>query len=328
MNISLLRIKELIKSYTVAASVANATQAPADLARAQALLNQINELRLQLALNAEMREIFYIQKNIPAAANANTTQNVYVSKNDIDYTIRRGIASLLDGVTITMFNQGARAIEITRNETPWQHLFSNIQQTAPVGQQLLQDLPETLIFTENQALGMGLKGQTEAGFLFLHGATLKDDLAESSIIEVQREFLTDDGQTRYIPETQLVPLEFKFPSATAGTLATDANGDTNIFSLKNGRSVLLTHVSCSVQDCQLTLNDEGKNLSICDSLEMRGIAADQSNQFTTYYELPEPHLLRRGDRLKIKVVNGSNITGDEVTDINVLQYLTFKGQTV
>lgn len=323
-NYSILQLKELLKSYTVAASVANATGAADDITRGAALLSQINGIRLQLALNAEMREIFYLQKNIPAAANANTRQNAYISKNDINYEFIRGIASLQNPVTLTFLNQGARAIVITRNETPWQHLFSDIQRTAPLGQQIPFDLPEPLFFGENQSLGIGVQGQTEAGYLFLHGATLKDDLSESSIVEIRREFLADNGITHYVPETQIVPIEFKFASNTAGTVGTDPNGDVNIFSLKNERSVLLTEVSTTAPDTRITITDEGKNQTFCDTVEMRGIAADQTNPFTTYYPLPQPHLLRKGDRLKIKPMNGSDISG-ETQDADALLYLTFRG---
>lgn len=332
-NFQIERLKELIKTYTVAASVANATRSGVDIKRATDLLNAINGIRIDLLRNAEMREIFYLQQDIAAAANANTVQNTWVSKNDIDYTFKRGIAYLLNGVNISFVNQGARAIEITRNKTAWQQLFSQVQAGAPFGQQIPFDFPETLRFGENQSLNVGLQGQTSAGYLFFHGATLKNDLAESSVNAIRREFLTDDGITKYLPETQIVPLEFKFTAETAGNPAVDANGDTNIFSVKNDRSVLLTEVSTTaiqIEDtnsCRITLSDEGKNLNICDTVDIQGVAADSTNPFTTYYPLPEPHLLRRGDRLKLKALNGGNIFADALP-ADTLYYITFRGITI
>lgn len=327
MNPLIDRLHELLKSYTVAASVANATKAPADADRAQALLDSINKIRIDLAVNAEMREVFWQQKNIPAAANANIVQNIFVSKNDINYTFTRGIASLLVATNLRLLNQGARAIEITRNATAWQMLFSDIQKAVPLGQQIPFNFPETLFFGENQSLNIGIQGQTSAGFMFFHGATLKDNLLESSIADIRREFLTDDGNTRYIPETQIVPIEFKFADANAGTIATDGNGDDQIFTVKNDKSVLLTEVSTTTPAMRVTLTDEGKNLTFCDTVEVAGIAATATNPFTGWYPLPEPHLLRRGDRIKLKGINGSLITGDE-TAANTLNYLAFRGHTL
>ena len=332
-NFQIERLKELVKTYTVAASVANATRSDVDMQRAKNLLATINDIRVDLARNAEMREIFYLQKNIAGAVNANTVQNCWISKNDIDYTFKRGIASLLNGVNVSFVNQGARAIEITRNQTAWQQLFSQVQSAVPFGQQIPFDFPETLRFGENQSLNVGLQGQTSAGYLFFHGATLKNNLNESSIEAIRREFLTDDGQTKYLPETQIVPLEFQFASTTIGTQAVDANGDANIFSIKNDKSVLLTEVSSTAIDisggdsCRVTISDEGKNLNFCDTVDIQGIAADATNQFTTYYPLPEPHLLRKGDRLKLKALNGGDILSTGLT-ANALYYLTFRGFTI
>jgi hypothetical protein len=332
-NFQIERLKELLKTYTVAASVANATRSESDIARAKTILDDINKIRVDLLVNAEMREIFYLQQTIAAAANANTVQNVWVSKNDIDYTFKRGIASLLNGVNVSFVNQGARAIEITRNQTAWQQLFSQVQVAAPFGQQIPFDFPETLRFGENQSLNIGVQGQTSAGQLFFHGATLKDDLGESSVNEIRREFLTDDGQTKYLPETQIVPLEFQFDSATVGTAAVDANGDANIFSTKNDKSVLLTEIATTAIDlengeaCRITLSDEGKNLTICDTVDIQGVAGDALNPFTTYYPLPEPHLLRKGDRLKLKALNGGDILTTGLT-ADTLYYITLRGFTI
>lgn len=333
MNTQIERLKELMKTYTVAACVANATRSDADMARAKAILDSINKIRVDLLVNAEMREAFYLQENVPAAANAATVQNAWVSKNDIDYTFERAIAYLLNGVSVSFVNQGARAIEITRNRVAWQELFSQVQVAAPFGQQIPFDFPETLRFGENQSLNVGLQGQTSAGYLFFHGATIKNDFRESSIDEIRREFLSDDGKTKYLPESQVVPIEFQFKNVAAGTLAVDANGDTNIFSIKNDKSVLLTEVSTTAIDlengesCRITLTDEGKNLTFCDTVDIQGVAADATNPFTTYYPLPVPHLLRKGDRLKLKALNAGDILSTGLT-VDTLYYLTFRGFTI
>jgi hypothetical protein len=335
MNFQIERLKELIKTYTVAASVANATGAKVDRDRAAGLLNAINVIRRDLVVNAEMREIFYLEQQIPAAANANTVQNVWVSKNDTDYTFKRGIAALLNGVNMSLFNQGQRAIEITRQATAWQQLFSQYQNPAPiVGQQIPFDFPETLRFGENQSLGVATQGQTEDGYLWFHGATLKDNLEESSIDEICREFLGADGSTKYLPETQIVPLEFQFEGNEAGSPARNANGGKEIFSLKNDKSVLLTEVSTTAIDidnklsCRLTISDEGKNLAICDTVDVFGIAGYSASQFATYYPLPEPHLLRKGDRLKLKGLNAGVINPSEGLTRDTLYYLSFRGFTI
>jgi hypothetical protein len=328
METLLNQLRELLKHYTVASNVAMATGKNDDVNRAIGLLQEINAVRLSVALNAEMREIFYKQVNVPQAASANTVQNIYVSQNDKRYTFRRGIAALIDNVTISFLNQGARAIEITRNPVAWQMLFSQYQNAAPIGQQSLFDFPETLMFSENQSLNIGITGQTDDGFLFFHGANIKDNLEESSIADIRREFLTDSGQTLYLPETQIVPLQFKFTSNTAGTLATTPNGDNNIFSVKSDKSVLLLEVSSNRQDYIIDkLTDEGRNQTICERIETLGVAGNSDNQYAAWYPLPEPHLLRRGDRLKAVLTNGSNISGDTVA-ANDATTLAFRGITL
>lgn len=322
------QLNELIKSYTIASSVARATQSDDAYARAKILLDKINQIRISLIINAEMREVFWLQKIVPSATNANTVQNIFISKNDINYILTRGIASLLDSVTITLLNQGGQARRtITRDPIPWQQLFSDVQDGTILGQQIPFDFPENLLFAENQSLNVGITGQTSDGFLFSHGATIKDNLAESDVNDIRREFLTDDGNVLYLPETQLIPITYKFANNAVDTVGTDPNGDSEIFSIKNDKSVLITHVSTNGINTRITVIDEGKNQTLCDTVETPGIAADQTNPFTTYYPMPVPHLLRRGDRFRLKVINGSNVTG-QAEDADVLRYLTFKGQTI
>jgi hypothetical protein len=322
------QLRELLKHYTIASNVAMSTKKADDVNRALSLLKDINALRLSLAINAEMREIFYKQLDVTAAASVNTVNNQWVSQNDKRYTFIRGIAALELGVTLSLLNQGARAIEITRNPVRWQQLFADIQRTAPRGQQSLFDFPETLMFGENQALNVGITGQNAAGWMFFHGANIKANLEESSIADIRREFLTDDGRTLYIPETQIIPLFFQFSSVTVGTLATTPNGDSNIFSTKSDKSVLLTEVSTTATRTRIDkLTDEGKNQTICERIEMVGVAANATNQYQVWYPLPQPHLLRRGDRLKGVFMNGSLITNtheDASTPLNI----AFRGITL
>lgn len=321
-------LKESIKSYTIAANIAFATGKQTDAQRASAILQQINAIRLQNAIEAESREIFIEQLDIPAAPNTNTFEPFYFSKNDINYTICRMIAALENNVAISLENQGTGYKDITRNPVAWQQLMSDIQRTTPRGQQTLKDLPEILRFTENQALKIGVKGQNADGQIFIHGATIKDAPLESVAQDLEREFIDASGKTLYLPETQIVPIEFQFDDIAAGTPAKSANGNADLFSIKNQRTVLLTEVSLSaIQDARITLTDEGKNQLICNSIEMLGLAANCANPFTSFYKLPYPHLLRKGDRLKANIINGSLITGNELA-ADTLYYLTFRGITL
>lgn len=334
MFLAIEQLRELIKSYTIAETVALASGTQIDMDYADNLLQQINQMRLDLATQAEMREIFWDQVIIPNAANANTVQNNWFSKNDIAYIIKRGIAALDMGVSVSLLNQGDKLKTITREMTQWQALFASVQSQS-LGQQTLIDLPEALRFGANQALNIGVQGQVTGlgtvaqGWLFLHGATTKENLEESTVKEIQSEFIDDNGNTKYLPETQLVPLIFQFPTGTLDEFATDPSGNQNIFSVKNDRSVLLTHISTSSVDYRVDkLQDEGRNQLLCERIEVEGIASDMTNSWTAWYELPYPHLLRRGDRLKAVLQNGSNLENNGPIAANVNTYLMLKGQTV
>lgn len=327
-NLLLEKIKEDIKAYYIAADKANATNNKADKDFALAVLAEINKTRLSLGVLAEKAEIFFSQIDIPAQSSANNVYSEWFSKNDRSYRIIRGIASLLVAAKVGLEIQGGnKAKIITRNPTAWQQIFSSVQSVA-LGQQIPFDLPEELRFAENQSLQVSAQGQTSNGYIFLHGNTNKENLEESTINELKAEIFDENGQTKYLPETQLVPLTFEFPSATIDTFATDGQGKNEIYSLKNERSVLLTHVSTTAVNCRIfLLQDEGKNQTITERCEMAGLASLMTNAFTTYYPLPKPHLLKRGDRLKAIIQNGSPLAADTTQAANVQQQLTFKGIT-
>jgi hypothetical protein len=310
------KLIELIKTYTIFASVG-------DTVRAKAALDEINTIRLALGIDASMREIYFSQVNVPV-----NTKSLYFSRNDTAFTVKQGLGYLENGVTLSMINQGLKRRTITREPVAWQQLFATVQSLA-LGQQTMFDLPESLRFGENQSLNFTVQGQTTAGYIFLHGATLKDNLEDIAKADLQSEYLDTNGETKYLPETQLVPLEFIFPSNTTGTYATAPNGNENIFSLKNERSVLLTHVSATAINCRLDkLTDEGRNQTLAERVEMAGVASNYQNAYTTFYPLPYPHLLRKGDRLKAVIMNGSPMQAGGVQAANAKNVLCFKGITL
>lgn len=307
------QLQELIKSYYIALRY--------DTQKANTLLQAINQIRLEIALDAEIREVFWEQKTVPFDASG-FQQNVWFSKDDINYIVNRILASLETTVQVAAVNQGNRQRIITREFTAWQHLFPAVQSNLN-GQQTLFDFPQEIFFSENETLGLSIQGQTaENGFLFYHGCTLKDTLEET-----RRQDIADEI-TKYIPEPQLIPIIFQFPSITVGSAAVSATGDTDIFSAKCDKSVILTHVSTTATASRINaLSDTGRNQLLVQGVEMAGVAANFQNNFESYYRLPFPHLLRRGDRLKLEALQGSLITAG-VQAINTLNFLTFKGYSM
>lgn len=334
MFLEIEQLRELIKSYTIAQTVATASNAATDQNYAMDLLNRINSMRLNLALQAEMREVFWDQIDVPIASNANTVQNNWYSKNDIAYLIRRFVAALDSGANVSLLNQGEKQRAITREAVLWQQLFSSVQSVA-LGQQVLLDLPETLRFGVNQALNIAIQGESTGvgsvpqGYIFAHGATTKENIDEATVNGIRSEFIDSDGSTIYLPESQLVPLIFQFPTGANNEFATDPNGSQNIFTVKSEKSVLLTRISTSDVNFRIDkLSDEGRNQTFCERIEVSGVASDMSNAYTTYYDLPYPHLLRRGDRLKGVFQNGSPLNTSSLQSAGVLTYLTFEGVTL
>lgn len=328
MFLAIEQLKERIKTFTILEAIAGATQNKTDIAAAANMLNAINETRLQLGVAAELGEVFYDQINIPAAANANTIQSQWYSRNDQSFMIKRGIASLSQSVQISLLNQGERQKVITREQVAWQQLFSDVQDTVNVGQQTLLDLPQSLRFRANQALNIAVQGQTSDGFLFLHGQTQKANITDATVNGLRSEFINEEGQTIYLPETQVIPMQFQFDAGAADEYAVDPSGNEEIYTIKNDRSVLITGVSVTNRDFRINkLIDVGRNQQICDRIEVLGVAGFAENLYTTFYDLPYPHLLRRGNRLKAVFQNGSTITGANV-DADVPVYMAFTGITL
>lgn len=311
-NPAIEQLQELTKSYLI--------HVLSDSANAKAVKRQLDELRHAIAVDSEMRDIFYDEVRVPASVQGGR-QNIFYSRNDVDYTLRRGIAYLPTGEVISLEKRSGDSKVFTRESTAWQQIFSAIQ-GQNTGLELLQDFPQELRFTENESLNIGITrgANSEEALLFLHGASLKER-PDSTLRDIDNEIVQS------VPQSQIIPLVFRFADANAGTEATDPNGNKEIFSLKSDRSVMLTHVSTTASDCKISLYDEGKNLQICDTVECAGVASNYLNRYTTYYELPYPHLLRRGARLKLRAVNGSDITGAQEQG-STNYFLTFKGFTV
>lgn len=307
------QLQELMKSYYTALRY--------DPSTARDYLANINDIRLQIALTAEVMNIWYEQVNITANS-SNFQDTAWFSRNDINYVIRRGIANLINGATLSAVDQGNRQRLVTREPLNWQQLLSQIQFSASgiaaIGQQTLFNFPQELFFQKNETLGLSVENQTSAGNIFYHGADLKESLEK-----VRRDNIVEEINN-YLPEPQLVPILFQFPSATVGTPASNPSGGDEIFSTKNDRSVILTHVSSTAFDCRYTITDEARSQLICEEVEALGIAGNFIDPFEVYYALPYPHLLRQGDRLRLRALNGSLITGNEET-ADALQFLTFKG---
>lgn len=316
-------LKELIKSYYIAQIY--------DTNKAADLLSQINDLRLAIALDAEAREIFYGQLKVPQSVAYSQTQ--WFSRFDIAYILKRGIGFLEQGVTLSTVNQGNKQRIITREPIAWQQMFSDIQGDT-VGQQSTFDFPQELIFGENEALGLNIAGQSDNdGYLWFHGCTLKDrnDLSDALKDDLANEI------AGYMPEPQLVPLIFAFANNTLGTAATNPAGGPDILSAKNEHNVILTHVSCNfpvkqggghIVGAQITLQDVGRNQLIADNISSEGFVANFDDPYTGFYPLPFPHLLRKGDRLKMKATNGIISQSANQTVAAGTYYLTFAGYTL
>jgi hypothetical protein len=299
------RLKELLKSYYIAKTY--------DANLAQSLLTTINDLRFGIAIDAEQRQIFYGQLTIPAILN-DGGQDFWFSKNDQNYTLRRAVASLDNGVTVSLINQGARQKIITREPVAWQELFADIfnRSSSPIGQIPLFDFPLEIMLGENEAIGVSLQGTTAAGFIMFHGSVLKERL------DTNTEQYIKDAIAQYLPQPQLIPLLFQFADGNAGTPATNPNGGNDILSVKNDKDTILTSISTTAPSITFSLIDEGRNQVIADNVPIRGCAADFSSSYSSYFDLPYPHLLRKGDRLRLRATNG-NDAGD------VIQYVTLSG---
>lgn len=311
-------INELIKSYHVFCKF--------DKVKADAILKRINEYRLQLVILAEQRQIFIEQLNVPINASG-YKNDLFFTHDDIDSLVIRGIARLDDAVTVSLVQQGTRENLFTRQSVAWQHLFSDVQFLPDNGQQIPFDFPQEIYLEKSQTLDIGITNQTTIGFVFVHGANLKDDLAPNQQALLDEINLIEFDGTPNLPKPQLVPIQFQFANAVLDDPAIAVDGGDQIYSIKSERSVLLTEVSITDPSMRITLIDKGRNQEICNEVEALGVAGLEDNQFTVYYPLPYPHLLRKQDRIQFRALNGSTITGD-LTDEDVLQTLCFRGFTI
>ncbi len=312
-------INELIKSYHVFCKF--------DKNKAAEILTQINKYRLQIAILADQRQIFIEQLNIPANASG-YKQDVFFTHDDIDSLVTRMIGNLVNGTKISLVQQGTRENLFTRQSMDWQQLMSQIQFGTVVGQQIPFDFPQEIYLEKSQTLDIGVTGQTSDGRIFVHGCNLKDDAApNASILAAEIAGLDSDGNP-LLPVTQIVPVLFTFPSAVAGTAATAINGGSDIYSIKSDRSVILTEVAVfAANGYKVTLIDKGRDQLICDQVDILGVAGNAHSQYAAYYPLPYPHLLRRQDRIQLKGINGSAITGGtQAADTPVT--LAFRGFTI
>lgn len=285
-----------------------------DRHKADEILQTINEIRLSLATEAELRQIYWEQINIRQTAAA-YQDNYFFTRGDTDFTVVGGIANLTSTVLISLLHQGARQNVLTRENVQWQALFSDIQQAAPVGQQFPFDFEQELLFESNQSLQIGITGETTAGKrLFLRGCNLKND-HPPNLHDLTKEI--EDS----LPQWQIVPLTFLFPIGSADAI--DVSGNSDIYSIKSDRSVLLTHVSTSAVNFFASLFDDGRSQQMCNRVDIRGIAGAFNNVYATYYPLPYPHLLRKQDRLKLRASLQAGVSASES-----LQYINFSGFTI
>lgn len=314
------QLNELLKSYYIYRGF--------DENGANAILDQINAIRLKIALEAEQRQNFWKQINIPSTASG-YKQDYFYHSEDIASVLCRGIGSLEQNVQLSLTHQGLRQNVVTREGVGWQEVFSDVQ-GGNNGQELLFDLPQELYFEKNQSLDIGVIGQSsdDPGFIFLHGCNLKDDYSPN-VEQIKAEILTPlENGLPNLPQPQLVPLQFTFPTATVDTYATDPAGNKEIFSLRSEKSVILTEISTNATLSRVeSFIDNGRNQSWCNLVEMAGIASDYTNKYTTYYPLPYPHLLRKNDRLSVRILNGSDITSS-VQSASENNFIVLRGFTI
>lgn len=302
------QLQELLKSYYIFNSF--------DKKKAREILQAINKIRLALVVDADLRNIYYDQ--IPIRQNASGYQeNYFFSRGDTQFTVSRAMASLTSTALISLLHQGLRQNVLTRESTQWQSLFSGLQNAA-LALNFPIDFEQELHFDSNQTLQIGVTGQTGAnGYIFPQGCNLKEDNPPNL------KDITEEIEAT-LPQWQVIPLQYIFTSAVVGTEATDIAGNTDIYSVKSDRSVLITHVSISDADCRISLFDDGRSMQMSDRVEALSIAGLFTNPYATYFALPYPHLLRRQDRIKMRAIQGSLVTGSTAT-INTTQTINFKG---
>lgn len=310
-------LNELIKNYHIFSSF--------DDKRGRELLTAINEIRLAAAARAEQRQIFWKQLSVPSN-NAGYTNDLFLTSDDIRSIFARFVAYLGQDVTLGLLQEGSREIVFTRERVAWQQIASSVQSSGN-GQAYPFELPQEIFLDKNQTLNFSITGQQQQGYIFAHGANLKDDLAPN-LSELAAEIgKLDEFGKPSLPQTVLVPIQFQFLSNQSGAVAVAVNGASDIFTNKDSRSVLLTEISTTSINSRLTIIDNGRNQLLCDTVESQGIAGNYLNPYSVFYPLPYPHLLRAQDRLQLKAINGSVIT-TEVEDADTVFTVCFRGYTI
>lgn len=311
------QLNEMLKTYRVVASF--------DAKEANNLLQKINELRLSIALIAEQRQIFWEQKEVEANASG-YKNDIYFTSDDIKSLISRLIANLLITTDLSLTQQGRKENIFTRQSIPFQQLASVIQ-TITTGQAIPLDLPQEIFLDKNDSLDIGVIGQTSAGQIFVHGCNLKDDYSPN-VQAIKNEIWAKDEQGNpNLPQPVLVPIQFKFTANTLNNKAVAIDSGANIFSLKSSKSVILTDISTTAQNCRISLIDRGRNQTLCDEVESLGIAGFYQSRYTVYYPLPYWHLLRQTDRFELQALNGSLITNNQ-EPADTVQTMCFRGYTI
>lgn len=301
------QLQELLKTYYIALRY--------DTAKATQILATINDWRLQIAKDASMRKIFWDKVLVPANATG-YAQSIWFSRDDTEYILNRAVALLVNGATVSAINEGNKQRIFTREAIQWQQLFAQFSG-------FLFDYPQEILFAENEVLGLTIKGQTDVGAIYHHGCTLKDAIEDVSISELATEI------SSYLPEPQIVPIIFQFPTNVKGVSAVNASGASDIFSQKNAHSVILTHISATQNSYRVSIQDNARNHLLCSNVEPQGFTGDSATNvpYEIYRKLPYPHILRRGDRFKLTALNGNDF-GASVTPANTLLYVSFKGYTM
>lgn len=310
-------INELIKSYYIFSRF--------DPVKANEILERLNRYRLQLVTLAAQRQIFIEQLTIEANASG-YKNDVFFTHDDIDSLVSKFIAWLGNGTTISLVHQGTRENLFTRQPVAWQQLMSESQLVATNGQQIPFDLPQEIFLGKSQTLDIGVTNQTSEGLVFVHGANLIDNRENVDQLIAEINGVEFNGMPN-IPKPQLIPIQFKFESEDLDSPAVAVDGGDNILSVKNEKSVILTDISCTSLDFKMSLEDKGRNMTIATNVEASGISALVTNQYTGYYPLPYPHLLRAKDRIQLRGLNVSAISSNP-TPTNVVQTLVFRGFTI
>lgn len=286
--------------------------------KAQSLRDEINEVRLNLAIQSLKRNI-YIQE-LPIDTNVNSEQsNYFFSRRDTPFTIVKAISSLFQNQKISFLHQGDRRRVLINEFSNWNNLFAEVSGqpiAAITGNQIPFNFEQELFFSRNQTLQVTVNGLAPLGRIYFHGADVNIDKP------INTDNLVKEIEST-LPEWTALPLTFLFSSAL-NVLATNLQGDTDILTPVLDRSLLLTHCATTA-DYSLTLSDIGRNQEICHQIDVLGMASSYiPQQYTAWMPLPYPHLLQAGSQLKIEARSNGLFAGSPVI-ANTPVYLIFKG---